>query len=181
MVRRPFIAALILAASLAPVSLLSGFTFQERPAPAEVTVTTPDQPQPEVVLTWVVRTSDFVSCETAAPFLRQVRHENRGRFRLVVYGVATDSTLMRSFLQDEMLSAGVELRSFTESQFQQRFAHLNGRTFSTPLLVITDARGREQVFSADVRLADGRRDVDAAEFALDAVLRSAGALASRRE
>jgi hypothetical protein len=180
MVGRPLIATLALAAAVAPVSLLSAFTFEGRPASTSSVASASSREvrqEPEIVLKWVIRSADVVSCETAAPELRRLKHAYRGRLRVVVYGVAADTLLMRSFLRDELLG-GAKLHPLTEGEFQQQFARQRARTVATPLIVLSDASGRDQVFNADVRLAAGRREVEAIGLALNAILRPARVLAS---
>ena len=176
MVRRPFIATLALFAAVAPASRLSGFSLESLRTEALSGAT---HQSGAVVLKWFIRPSEFVACETIASELSQIRHEYRDRVRLVVYGVATDTALTRSFVRDEMLG-GAEVRTISEAQFLQ-YAHRQGRTYSTPMLVLTDAAGRDRAFSADVRTVGGRRDVEAVEFALSAVLHIARTLVSTPE
>jgi hypothetical protein len=182
MVGRPFIAALALAAAtaVAPVSLLAGFAFAGQPAPASVTVSSMAVPEQHgVVLKWVIRSEDVVACETAAADLRRFKHAYKDRLHIVVYGVATDTALVRSFLRDEMIG-GVDLRRLSEREFQQ-FARQFGRPMATPLIVLTDASGRDQAFDADMRLASGRREVATIGLAINTILRSVGILASHSE
>lgn len=180
MVGRPFIAALAVVAAVAPVSVLGAFTSQGRPAPPTSTLDASSYAaaqRPAVALNWVIRAEDVVACATAAAELRRVRHDYRDQVRIVVYGVASDTTLLRDFLKSEFLG-GTDLHALTEREFQERFAREPSHTIATPLLVLTDGNGQNQLFNADVRLAAGRRDVSVLSYALAAAVRTNAVLAS---
>lgn len=161
--RRPLIRAAAPLALL--VVLLAGFRDapQTEGLPAEAfPVASAGQATPEVLVRWVVRTSDLLACQQLTPELRRMQHQYRERVTVIAHPIGADTVLLRSFLRRERL-VRVVVEPISERDFRRDIAHRLQAPVSTPALIVSYRGTREQAFDVALGTTVGRRGIP--EFA----------------
>lgn len=134
---------------------------------AAVTTTPTRSVEGAVSVTWVFRTADVVACETPAAELRRLQHEYGATMQLTVVYLGSDTAVAHSFLRKERFG-GVSVEQVNERRVRREFDLQDG--YSLPVLVISTPGAPRRILSANVRTAEGRRDVDRLGSELSAML-----------
>jgi hypothetical protein len=136
-------------------------------------------PPPEVLVQWMIRTSDMIACQAVTPELRRISHRYGGRVRIVIYPIGSDTTLVRSYLRRERLDR-VVLQRITEREFRRDFTDKLPAHASTPAMIVSHRGTEAQAFEVSANTTPGQRGVVDFSTHIAAILQPGGLAANHR-